>query len=230
ARGRAPLRHPAAGRGHVPVPLRRSGRHGGHLTRVRAPHGHPGGPARAPGRLRPRGPSGALPPVHPALGGGTARRPPLPAAQRTAPLGAPGRTARAVGVRGDRLGLGLRGGAGRVQPDRGRAAPAGSSRTGAGRRRPGSAGQGPGGAGRVQASGRATILPFSTATARRSRGATAGSRVALPVATSNSLPWQGQISRSPSSLLAGHRACVQIVLYAVRVPSSARLTTTLWSR
>src|SRR5690606_28942800 len=102
--------------------------------------------------------------------------------------------------------------------------------TEAGRRRPGPAGQGPGGAGRVQASGRATILPLSTATARRSRGATAGSRVALPVATSNSLPWQGQISRSPSSLLAGHRACVQIVLYAVGGPYSARSPPTLCCR
>lgn len=47
---------------------------------------------------------------------------------------------------------------------------------------------------------------------------------------SNWLPWHGQMRVVPSSLLMGHCACVQIVLYALRVPSAARLTTTLLSR
>src|SRR5690606_22904705 len=82
----------------------------------------------------------------------------------------------------------------------------------------------------AQASGPATIVPFSTSTASLVSGATAGSRSTLPLVASNSLPWQGQISLVPSSLLMAHRAWVQMVLYAASVPSSPRLTTALWSR
>ena len=87
ARGRAALRHPAAGRGHLPVPLRRRGRHGGCVARVRPRLRLPGRPVRAPGALRRGGPAGALPPLRPALCGGAAQRLPGPGTERTAPVG-----------------------------------------------------------------------------------------------------------------------------------------------
>lgn len=66
-------------------------------------------PVRPAGPLHGERASRALPPLHPALGRGPARRPPGAAAQRPAPLGAPGGAAGAVGDGRHRLGLGLNG-------------------------------------------------------------------------------------------------------------------------
>ena len=71
--------------------------------------GSPGGQYALQVRFAEDVPARALPPVHPALGGGAAQRPSGADAQRPPPVGAPGRATGAAGDRGDRVGLGVSG-------------------------------------------------------------------------------------------------------------------------